>query len=404
MLLDMERSPQILPARLEFLYTNIGRGHPFYLDGIAEALIRRGQINLVRRERDVFEISRGVSQIAWRTARRLYRAGSSGGFAGFLYRRLRKDADYSRKGLLSYIMARDLRREYLSLAGPVIVAHPSLVGFLAGHPMLCYQHGELVAPAESQVVGAQIVFVPTEEVALSFLAAGYDRQSIVVTGLCIEPGLARQAVDAFAARVIRYGGLQPLTGAFFSSGAEPSQHVDTIADAALSGLRNGHRVIVFAKRGGKLARAALHAMQQSRRNFAVVDKSNVFQMELPSATIIEHSNRREENALTARLFPTLDYFVAPAHERSNWAVGLGLPMFIVEPCIGPYAPLNRDELLRLGVAAVIGGSEAAKTFGSRVNDLRASGQLETMAAACWRAFPIDGFDRIATFLIDRFSA
>lgn len=388
-------------TRLEFLYTNIGRGHPFYLDGIAEALIRQGGISLVRRERDVFELSRGFSRVAWRAARWLYRSGSSGGPAGMVYGKLRRGVDHNNPGLLTRIMARDIRRKLLGTNDPLVVAHPSLVGMLAGRECLYYQHGEMVAPSESLVRGASCVFVPTDDVAAAFVSAGYERQSIFVSGLCIEPAIRRQAADSYAARIERIGSELPLTAGFFSSGAEPSPHVDVLADCALSALRNGHRVIIFARQNGKLSRAAVHAMHQSRRDFAVVDRSNIVHQPLPAAAVVEYSDRREQTALTARLFPQLDYFAGPAHERTNWAAGLGLPLFVVEPCIGPFAPLNRDLLLQLGVGAVIGRDCHAREFGSFVSELRERGHLQRMASSGWGVYPIDGFARIADLLIQR---
>lgn len=394
----MQDPQPVAQPRIDLLYTNIGRGHPFYLDGIAEALIRRGRIALVRQERDVFDISRGLSRTAWRTARWLYRKGSSGGLIGVIYDRLRRNGDYNKQGLLSSILARDIRRTFADSDQPLIIAHPSLVGMLAGRPNLIYQHGELVAPGESLVRGASKVLAPTEDVALRFLAAGYDRSSVVVTGLCVEPAIVRQASDSFAARTERLASDRPLTGAFFSSGAEPSPHIDTLVDTALSALRNNHRVIVFARQGGKLARAAMHAMHLSRREFAVIDRTNILHQELPAAVIVEFDSRREENALSARLFPSLDYFVGPSHERSNWAVGLGLPLFMVEPCIGPFAPLNRDLLVGLGVGLVVGSESAADQFGSYVLGLRETGHLRQMAERGWGGYGIDGFDKIAEWL------
>ena len=35
-------------SQIQFLYTNIGRGHPFYLDGINEILLRKGKISLIK--------------------------------------------------------------------------------------------------------------------------------------------------------------------------------------------------------------------------------------------------------------------------------------------------------------------------------------------------------------------
>ena len=37
-----------IPDKLTFIYTDIGRGHPFYLDGLMEALIKRKELGLVK--------------------------------------------------------------------------------------------------------------------------------------------------------------------------------------------------------------------------------------------------------------------------------------------------------------------------------------------------------------------
>ena len=50
---------------INILYTNIGRGHPFYLDGITEALIKKQSIRLIGNKVDIFELSKGVSLFAW---------------------------------------------------------------------------------------------------------------------------------------------------------------------------------------------------------------------------------------------------------------------------------------------------------------------------------------------------
>ncbi|MBD3403020.1 hypothetical protein GF420_08995, partial [candidate division GN15 bacterium] len=290
----MPAQPSPPAIKLELLYTNIGRGHPFYLDGILEALIRSGQIRLIRRETDVFTVSRGLSRRAWQFARWLYRSGSSGGMSGQLYRFFRRGADYNRPGLGLRLMGRDIKRRYALSADPVLVAHPTLVGILAGRENLLYQHGELVAPEESIVNGAATVFVPTEEVALRFVSSGYARERVVVSGLCIEPALVRQAADSYRARGERLVGDGPLTGAWFSSGAEPKQHLAAIIPAARSVLNKGHRAIIFAQVGGQLAwlverqLAPGFGLQVSSASNPVTDESS-------SLTLVLHENRREEN-------------------------------------------------------------------------------------------------------------
>ena len=76
----------MMSSKIDFLYTNIGRGHPFYLDGIMQALVRSGNISIVRQKHDVFELSSGLSLNGWQLARWLYQKGSSGGLVGSIYK------------------------------------------------------------------------------------------------------------------------------------------------------------------------------------------------------------------------------------------------------------------------------------------------------------------------------
>jgi len=391
-----------IAARISFLYTNIGRGHPHYLDGIIEALIRSQAIGLVRRELDVFELSKGVSQVGWRSARWLYRHGSSGPFSA-LYAHLRARSDFNRGSVMLGLMGRQIRAAFIDDPEPLMVAHPTLVGILKGKRELIYQHGELVTPAQAAAIGATTVLVPTPEAARPFVDAGYHRKQIVVTGLCVEPTLVKQAADAYVARSGRYGEAVPLTGAFFSSGAEPPVHVFKLISAALSALHDGGRVVLFGQRGGRLASRAALAFARRSVSFAFVDSLSPLPAELPPATIVTHSSRREESLLTARLFASFDYFVAPSHERTNWAVGLGLPMFIIGPDIGPFAPLNRALLYEAGVADALDASMDAHLFGTRLRRLRSAEELADMARAGWGKREINGFGRIAAFLVSKYA-
>jgi len=89
--------------------------------------------------------------------------------------------------------------------------------------------------------------------------------------------------------------------------------------------------------------------------------------------------------------------VAPPHERSNWALGLGLPLFMLGPDRGSFAPLNRTLLLEAEVAKPI-ESGSGSAFNQLLSRCRQSGDLETMARAGWQHYPIDGFARIAEWL------
>ncbi|RKX25395.1 MAG: hypothetical protein DRP45_05970, partial [Candidatus Zixiibacteriota bacterium] len=197
--------------KITFLYTNIGRGHPFYLDGIAEAL-SRSDSHITRVEANVFEISTGLSGFAWRLVRWLYQRGSSNGLAGALYSRFRRNVDFNKRGPLLGLVGRSLLKWASEQSVPVIVAHPLLVAILRGKADLIYQHGERVCPSSAAIGGADMVLVPTQEAAGPFLEAGYASNQVQITGLCIEPALTGQAEPAFQARVTRLANDGPLTG------------------------------------------------------------------------------------------------------------------------------------------------------------------------------------------------
>lgn len=381
-------------GRIDFLYTNIGRGHPFYLDGIIECLPheRLGTVT------DVFATTGGTARRLWEVARLVYHAAGNGGLYSSLYNRYRRRSDYNRAGLLSRTMGRPLRRIYRANPDPLVIAHPLLVSMLNGKAGLVYQHGEVTAPRESLVMGRHHVLVPLASTADAFSAAGIPKRRLFVSGLCIEPALVERAEQARDARLTRLAGHGPLCGAFFSSGAEPREHRERLAAAALSAVRAGGRAIVFARRSGKLAARVSQEFGVAGRDLQRASSLD----ELPSgdseALLCLGGDRRELDGFTARLFERFDYLVAPAHERTNWALGLGLPMFIVDPPLGSYSPLNSEFSQAASVATVLGSRAAASELGALVGALRADGALERMAEAGWRRFEIRGFFRIAEFL------
>ena len=364
--------------------------------------MRSGKIGLVRSERDVFELSGPLPRAGWNIARWLYRVGSSSRLVGTLYSHIRHTNDYNRPGLLMNLMGRDIRKHFLSDTRLVVVSHPSLVGILAHRKNLIYQHGELIVPEEARVSGASLIIVPTHQVAECYLQAGYSTDQLYVSGLCIEPALVKQAEDMFSQRRFRLETYPTLTGAFFSSGAEPRSHVDTLARAVLSVTANDGRAIIFARRNGRLAAAVRSHFNHRPGQLVQINSSSQIPAELPSALLIEFSSRREENIFTSRFFPHFDYLVSPAHERTNWAVGLGLPIFIVGPSIGPFAPLNRQLILNHGVGLDADPLPGA-TLAGAVSKLRSTGRLMEMLTAGWGRYPINGFERIADELFRRYA-
>lgn len=385
--------------KIDFLTTNVGRGHRFYLEGLlreTQRLAPEVGVELF----DVSEISHGMSRLAWRAARGMYRLGSRSGYIGDWYNRFRKSRKPGSSSILHSALGRDLKRWAQIRSGVVeatVVDHPllvELIGSQSNRPLVIYMHGELVAPDESLCVGADLTLVPTQVVRQRFVDSGYAPEQIVVTGLCIESALVPLSDIARQKRLTRSAPGAPgaesveLTGAFFSSGAEPVEHCDQIVRAVLSLQKDSQRSVVFAKNAGRLER--------------LVRPHTGAYIEL-----VTYSAIAKEEELLAKRFVELDYFVAPSHERTNWALGLGLPFFMLAPVFGSFAPLNR-ELAQEFAAAIalsdtgrdrdgvgVGGGGGGKSieFAEVLREARATGQLIRMNER-WTT-EIDGFTRSA---------
>lgn len=297
------------------------------------------------------------------------------------YNQIRRRADFRNNPLALWLLGQSVRRAAAGLDGTLLVSHPLIAAILRDNPALVYQHGELILPEEAIVNGQGHFIVPLATQADELRRHGLKSAQILVSGLCIEPGLAAHAKAMLENRLRQYQTDTPLTGAFFSSGAEPAPHVELLALAADAIANAGGNCLVFARAGGRLA----------RRISAEGLRAGM--------TILTYQTRTELDQLTTDHFHQFDYFLAPAHERTNWALGLGLPMFILEPCIGSFAPLNRDLLLRYGAAEVISGPEQAATLSKRLEDLRRSGGLEAMTLRNYGSFAVDGFQTIADWVM-----
>jgi hypothetical protein len=360
---------------ISLLGSEIGRGHPFYTDGLRAALHRAGRADLVARDTDVFRVSRGTSRLAWRAARAAYTWAGRGGIVSVAYHAARRGADHDRDGWMTRRLGRDLRA-WAGSRGIVVADHPAVVGALGDRADTWYLHGEMVAPREAVVRRAARILVPLPETADAFAAAGVERERLIVTGVCVEEPLREGADAGTRARRERIRGDAPLTVAFFSSGAEPPRHVAALAAAAVA-LGNGrHRALVFAAEGGSLQRAVVSAR---------------------AAEVVAFRTREDLDRCTARHFAGVDAVVSPPHERSNWAVGLGVPFFLVGPDIGPFAPRNRELLLARGVAREL-APEDARDLSGLLDSMRASGELLGMAER-GGGVSLRGFDTAAAALI-----
>jgi hypothetical protein len=91
--------------------------------------------------------------------------------------------------------------------------------------------------------------------------------------------------------------------------------------------------------------------------------------------------------------------VCAAHERTGWAVGLGLPMLALLPHIGPFAPDNFAFASEQGVCLPLDGTAAAARLDDTLAELRRSGRLAEMARSGWGRYPINGAETIARALL-----
>ena len=380
---------------LNIIYTNIGRGHPHYLDGIVEKLqsSHAGEINL--KITDVFAVSAGISRRLWEMVRFFYRVGSQGGLAGSVYGRVRGRQNNVHYGRMKKFLARDVRQYIRSNRYPTLVSHPILVDMIADLVPVFYQHGEIAVPDEAVVGGAKLIFLPVTECKRIFVRKGIPESDLVVSGLCIENDLVKIAGESFEQRITRLQSGESLTGGFFSSGAEPKEHIKKILMIVASLHKSGRRGIVFCRENGKLKKALLDRFDISF--FGVGDDSRELRKILAKDKIAAavFTDRRKENILTANYFDCLDYLVAPSHERTNWAVGLGIPMFILHPIIGTFSPLNRAFMLQKAVAVDIENDAKAADFQALLEGLIRSGHLADMAQRGMGKCDVRGFEVIS---------
>ncbi|MEO0101088.1 MAG: hypothetical protein ABIK84_01665 [candidate division WOR-3 bacterium] len=329
----------------------IGRGHPNYLDSFLKVYPRKTL--LLKKE--------------WKIMKRLYLFGGRGGICTKIYNRWRRKGK-APKFLLS-LFRKDLERE-LKGAEVVMISHPILVQILQGRCKIFYLHGEIAAPEES-LVSADQIFVPLPFTKEQFLKAGIPEERLLVSGLVMEPELVPIAEQSFQKRIKRLERGEKLTVAFFSSGAYPRVHIKKINQAVAEIEKFDIQVFLFSGNNRRLAR--------------------YWEKRFPKAKIIFSWHREEENKKFAEILPELDCFVAPAHERTNWCCGLGLPLFSLLPHIGSYAPLNYQFAYSQGVTLPL----APENFGETILKLREGGKLQEMAEKGFGKFPIDGAKRIA---------
>jgi len=274
-----------------------------------------------------------------------------------------------------------------------LVEHPLVARILARKGLLVfYIHGEIAAPKECAIPDispafAGQCFVPLESTKEEMVNWGAKPESIIVTGLVIEPELLSGAKKSFNLRILRLTAKEPLTVAFFISQAYPKPHIAKIKACVESVISKGMKAIVFSGTDPNKA-----------RQFQRIWLARPIRPDRQNLQIIMSKNRQEENKKTAELMDKIDIMVAAAHERTNWAIGLGLPMFVLFPLIGTYAQRNFDFALKRGVAYPLKTREDAKNLGARIIELQINGSLAQMAKNGFSVYNLNGARAIAEFI------
>ncbi len=380
--------------KLNILYTNIGRGHPFYLDGICEEIQRNHSDKIDINITNVFDLSSGLSLSLWKLIRFMYHRGSQGGVIGIIYSVIRKNKKTDSYGFIEKILARGIRTFIKKNKYPTLVAHPMLIPMISDLTDVYYQHGEVSVPDMVVANDTKNIFVPSVEAKDLFCQKGIDENNITVTGLCIEDKLKENAAIMYERRIAHLNSNNDFVGAFFSSGAEPIGHVKKIIKMLISLEKNGQKAILFMKSGGKIEKIIKDTIKPVKYATETVGINVQAYFKDHNIMMIVHNGWDEENKFVDTLFEYFDYLVSPSHERTNWALGLGIPMFVLHPLIGPFSPINKDILIDNDVAKEILDDKMADNFGEYLKKLSTDGDLIRMAKNGFEKYSLDGFGQI----------
>ncbi len=378
--------------RIVALYTDIGRGHPSYLDSLLY-LLKERYPQLVCRT--VFQESKGLSLLSWRFVSWLYTISGKGGIQTKFYNLIRQRSQKgSENSLVTKILGRDLKRTYENFPGICLVAHPIVARSLAGVCRVWYVHGEIAAPSECAIQGVEKILVPLNETKEKLIAQGAERDAVMVCGLMIEPPLVEGAETAYQERLIRINNSDhPLTVGFFTSGAYPKEHMEKIILGAFSVIQKKMKTVIFCGTNPRKFEWVRNRVKNWGAKMVVDTQKNSHENEEFDLKLVARKRRQEDTARAVQLIPHLDVFVAASHERTNWAVGLGLPMFVLFPLIGTFASQNFEFAQKQGVVYPVESLGKAKSLGQLLKELRGNGQLLQIAKNGFGARSIAGVER-----------
>jgi hypothetical protein len=326
--------------KLVAVYTDIGRGHPNYLDSTLRAIEHKLEklpksIGAV----SVFELSKGMSLFGWKTVRGIYRSGAQGGLASFLYNKARgPGSNGGKKKKTIKVLGKSLCKYFEGYEGIVLVAHPILAQILGELCRLYYIHGEVASPLEFDISSSEKIFVPLQETAKSFISMGIPEDRIIVTGLMLEPELAAKSDLINAERLNRLEAGKRATVGFYNSGAYPKPHVWQIIEGAEHILKkNLGNIMISCGTEERQFRRFKSAISQYKPTTSIVAFTGA------SPVLLLRNNERQKLTLQEiELLPKIDLAVVAAHERTNWTLALNLPTIFLKPNIGNFAPMNYE--------------------------------------------------------------
>jgi len=364
--------------RILAINVEIGLGHPNYLDYVLHAIKKQQP----KTEIDVWDVltdEKGLTKIFWQISKRTYSIGAKGGLITDFYNKFRNASNMPNISLC-HIAKEKYNR--------ILVSHPMLARYLE---CVWYIHGEIAAPRESILTNVQKIIVPIDYTAKRFISQGLRPAQILQTGLLISPDLITNAKENYLTRLSRIKSDKPLTIGFFISGAYPPAHIQKLIAGIISVVKQHQRIIVFLGTNANKAKQFLRALNRKKKEVDVFESTILF---LQGKTRLDYQKR------VNNLLPLLDVFIAPSHEHTNWAIGLGLPMFVLFPMIGSYAEENYKFAEKQEVAYPLKTLNDAGKLGETVQRFKSSRVLEKMVENGFDKFPIDGAIKTAKAILE----
>jgi hypothetical protein len=299
--------------------------------------------------------------------------------------------------ILTGLLRRNLIAYLSGYGGICLVAHPLLANMLSDSHRVYYLHGEIAAPPESVVIGAEKIFVPLPETALRMQLSDIDESALCETGLVLEPEMCENLESVVESRLSRVERSDvPLTIGFFISGAYPAAHVRFMLVGAESCVASGHRVRFFWGSDSRKAADILDRVRSFDRD-VVLDSGEIASE--AKSVVVTAGTREKETIRSMQYINQLDMFCAAPHERINWAVGAGLPMIAVGPPIGTFAPENLRFSLDSGCCVELSSLTEFESLGPTLTRVRDEGSIAAMTRAGTNFRSIDGAKMIAESLI-----